>query len=198
VAAGALALPAFVAVAYTPLPTVLARRLAPLSSPAPADAVVVLGAGVGPDGVLSDPSLRRLVGGLVLLHRGLAPRLILMGPGAPGGPVEARVRAELASDLGVPSSAIVVEAGGLTTRQEAALASERLRALGGRRVLLVTGAHHMPRARLLFERAGLEVVPAPVVETSPEAERPDARLALARLLAEELVARLYYRLAGYL
>jgi uncharacterized SAM-binding protein YcdF (DUF218 family) len=90
-----------------------------------------------------------------------------MGPGSPGSAVEAQVRATLARDVGIPPEALVVESRGLTTRHEAALAAERMRELGGRRVLLVTGAHHMPRARLLFERAGLEVVPAPVVEVSP-------------------------------
>jgi uncharacterized SAM-binding protein YcdF (DUF218 family) len=198
VAAGVLGLTGFLALAYTPLTGALARRLAPMSDPAPADAIVVLGAGAGPDGQLSDPSLRRFVGGLLLYRRGLAPRVILMGPGYGGGPVEARIRATLAVDLGIPAGALVVEGRGLTTRHEAVLAAERMRELGGRRVLLVTGAPHMPRARRLFERAGLEVVPAPVVEVSADAERPDARLAMAQVLVQEALARWYYRVAGYL
>jgi uncharacterized SAM-binding protein YcdF (DUF218 family) len=92
----------------------------------------------------------------------------------------------------------VVEGRGLTTRQEAALAASRVRELGGRRVLLVTGAQHMHRARRFFERAGLEVVPAPVIEISPLAESPDGRLELARLVIQEGLARLYYRVSGLL
>jgi len=197
-ALGMLTLAAFVLLAYTPLIGAISRRLDAVPDPGAADAIVVLGAGSARDGVLSDPSLRRFLGGLLLYHRGLAPRLILMGPAYEGSPVEAETRAGLARELGIPASAIVVEGRGLTTRQEAALAASRVRELGGRRVLLVTGAQHIHRARRFFERAGLEVVPAPVTEVSPLAQSPDGRLELARLVIQEGLARLYYRVIGQL
>jgi uncharacterized SAM-binding protein YcdF (DUF218 family) len=195
---GALALAVFAVLAYTPAIGALSRRLDTAPEPGPADAIVVLGAGAAPDGVLSNQSLRRLLGGLILYRRGLAPRVILMGPGYQGSPLEAEIRAKLARDVGVPPSAIMVEGRGLTTRHEAALTALRMREIGGHRVLLVTGAQHMHRARRLFERAGLEVVPAPVVEISPTIRRPDGRLELARVVFQEAFARLYYRLAGQL
>ena len=198
VVAGLIAIAAFLVLAFTGAAGALGRRSAVTEEPRPADAIVVLGAGAAKDGSLSDQSLRRLVGGLALYHRGLAPRLIVMGPGYEGSPVEAEIRAALARDLGVPASAIVVEGRGLTTRHEAALAAARLKEAGGHRVLLVTGTLHMLRARLLFERAGLEVVPAPVVDVSPAVTRPEARLDLARLIFQEAVGRLYYRMLGYL
>jgi uncharacterized SAM-binding protein YcdF (DUF218 family) len=198
VLAGAAALAAFLVLAFTPVTGAISRRLGTTPAPRPADAIVVLGAGAAPDGVLSDQSLRRLVGGLVLYHRGLAPRLIVMGPSYQGSPIEAELRAALARDLGVPAGALLVEGRGVTTRHEAALVAERLRETGGRRVLLVTDVLHMRRAALLFERAGIEVVPAPVVEVSPAVPRPDGRLELAVLIVQEALARLYYRLAGYL
>ena len=167
--------------------------------PQPADAIVVLGAGASPDGLLSDQSLRRLMGGLTLYRRGLAPRVIVLGPAYQGrGAVEAEIRATLARDMGVPAAALVVEGRGLTTRHEAAVTVERMKETGGRRILLVTGAQHMPRARLIFERAGFEVIPAPVVEISPAVRGPEGRLELARLVLQEAVARLYYRLSGKL
>jgi len=195
---GALTLTAFALLAYTPLIGAISQRLDAVPDPGPADAIVVLGAGSARDGVLSSSSLRRFVGGLLLYRRGLAPRLILMGPTYQGSPIEAETRAAIARELGIPASAIVVEGGGLTTRQEAELAAARVRTLGGRRVLLVTSAQHMHRARRFFERAGLEVVPAPVIEVSPRAESPDGRLELARLVIQEALARLYYRVIGQL
>lgn len=60
-------------------------------------------------------------------------------------------------DLGVPREAIVGFEGPRNTEEEAKLIAER----GMKRVLLVTSAWHMPRAKMLFERAGLEVVEAP-------------------------------------
>jgi uncharacterized SAM-binding protein YcdF (DUF218 family) len=198
VALGVLALAVFVLLAYTPLIGAVSRRFDAVPDPGPADAIVVLGAGSARDGVLSSPSLRRFLGGLLLYRRGLAPRLILMGPAYQGSPIEAETRASIARELGIPAAAIVVEGRGLTTGQEAELAASRVRELGGHRVLLVTGAQHMHRARRFFERAGLEVVPAPVIEISPLAQSPDGRLELARLVIQEGLARLYYRLTGHL
>lgn len=195
-ALGALTLALLALLAYTPVIGAVSRRLDTVPEPGPADVIVVLGAGSARDGVLSSPSLRRFLGGLILYRRGLAPRLMLMGPAYEGSPIEAETRATLARDLGIPAEAIVVEGRGLTTRQEASLAAARVRELGGRRVLLVTGAQHMHRARRFFERAGMEVVPAPVFEVSPTAQGPGGRLELARLVIQEGLARLYYRLSG--
>jgi uncharacterized SAM-binding protein YcdF (DUF218 family) len=195
---GALFLALLAGLAYTPVIGAISRRLDTVPAPGRADAIVVLGAGVSRDGVLSNPSLRRLVGGLVLYRRGLAPRLILMGPAHQGSPIEAEVRAALARDVGIPPSAIVVEGGGLTTWHEAVLAARRVHEVGGRRVLLVTSAQHMHRARRFFERAGLEVVAAPVIEISPAVESPGGRLDLARAVLQEALARVYYRVSGRL
>src|SRR2546428_529597 len=61
-----------------------------------------------------------------------------------------------------------------------------------------TASEHLPRARALLERAGWEALPAPADSVSPATEGPGARLELLRRLSQELMARLYYRLAGYL
>lgn len=189
---GAFALAAFAVLAFTPLAGALAEGLPETALP-PADAIVVLGSGVMPEGELGDHSLRRTVHGVRLFRRGLAPRLVLLGPEYHGA-VEAEVRARYAVDLGVPPEALVVEPGGLSTRDEARRVAARLG--GGRRILLVTGLRHAPRARRVFERAGLTVTAAPVLEDSALAPRPQARLALARALAQEALARAYYRVTG--
>ena len=195
---GAATLSSFVAAAYTPLPNVLYARLHPPAALERADAIVVLGAGVGADGVLGDHSLRRALHGILLHRRGLAPLVIFLGPKHRRGPVEAEVRAHLARDLGLPPEAIVALAPARTTRDEARVVRETLVPRGLRKVLLVTGGPHMPRARALFEREGLEVVPAPDDEVTGVGNRPESRLGVARYLLQEAVARLYHRLAGYL
>ena len=190
---GAAGLSAFALLAFTPLAGALNGGLAGAALPR-ADAIVVLGSGVMPEGELGDSSLRRLVHGIRLFRQGLAPRIVLLGPEYHGA-VEAEVRARYASDLGVPEGALIVEGGGRDTRDEA----HRVRArLGHGRVtiILVTGVHHMPRARRVFEREGMIVAAAPVLEGSLRPEGPQARLALARAVVQEAVARAYYRLAG--
>jgi uncharacterized SAM-binding protein YcdF (DUF218 family) len=49
------------------------------------------------------------------------------------------------------------------TAENALFSARILKAAGIRRVLLVTQAMHMPRARAEFIRAGIEVVPAPTL-----------------------------------
>jgi len=188
----------FVALAFTPLSRCLHGVLVPAAAPpGPAAAIVVLGSGVD-NGVLSDASLRRALGGVVLFRQGLAPLLVMLGPGNRGKPSEADVRVRLAQDLGVPATALLADPRGRTTRDEARVSWEDLAPRGMRRILLVTGSAHMPRAAALFRRAGFEVVESPVEEMSPTDARPQGRLELARVLLRELLARAYHRVAGYL
>ena len=98
----------------------------------------------------------------------------------------------------MPSEQILTETGARTTREEAARIARRLEPRAVRRILLVTDSEHLTRAMALFERAGLEVLPAPADSVSPATEGPEGRLELLRRLSQELMARLYYRLAGYL
>jgi uncharacterized SAM-binding protein YcdF (DUF218 family) len=194
IGAGGLAL--FAALAFTPLPNLIYGVLIPpVPPPEPAPAIVVLGAGADGD-VLTNDSLRRALGGVALFRRGLAPLLVMLGPGRE--PSEAAVRVRLAEDLGVPAAALLADPRGRTTRDEARVTWEDLAPRGVRRILLVTGSQHMPRAAALFRRVGFEVVPAPVDDVPNGALRPQARLELARALFRELLARAYNQVAGYL
>jgi uncharacterized SAM-binding protein YcdF (DUF218 family) len=191
---GALALAGFAVTAFTPVATMAARRLVVPADVGPADAIVVLGAGANRDGTLSDASLRRAIEGMRLYHRGLAPRVAFLGVSG-----EAQSRARLAQTLGVPADVIVTEGWQPTTRAEAAWSAEVLgRRLGVRRILLVTDALHMRRARSLFERAGLSVRPAPTDTAVSSGARPEGRLRVARYVAQEVLALAYHRLFGYL
>lgn len=192
---GAAGLAATTLVCLTPLPNVLARQVAARAEAGTADAVVVLGAGTDPGGRLSDPSLRRAVHAIALFRQGRAPRLVIMG-GDLMGVSEAEARARLARDMGVAAASLLLDTGARTTRDEAARLRARLQPLGVRRILLVTGSLHMPRARRTFERAGFEVLAEPVEDVASSALGPLDRLDLALAVLKEAVARAYYRAAG--
>jgi uncharacterized SAM-binding protein YcdF (DUF218 family) len=100
--------------------------------------------------------------------------------------------------LQVPAEAILTVGAGYTTRDEAKQMERLLRSRSVQRILLVTDALHMVRAKALFEQAGFEVLPAPALEGAGSAERPQGRLELFYRTLQELVARQYYRLVGYL
>jgi len=185
----------FAATAFTPLVQLFQRPLAVPTGAGRADAIVVLGASVSPDGLLECSSLRRALTGILELRAGRAPLVLFLGP-RHGQAVEADVRAGLAMRLGVPRRAILTEARGLTTRQEAERTAALLLPRGLKRVALVTNEHHLLRATALFRRAGLDIVPIAVRERPAAPSRPETRLAATRFLAGEVVARIAYRIFG--
>jgi uncharacterized SAM-binding protein YcdF (DUF218 family) len=93
-----------------------------------------------------------------------APIVILTGGrGGRDASEAARMKAAI-QRLGVPASALLLEERSRNTEDNAANTARLAHPLGVRRILLVTSALHMPRAKLLFERQGFEVTPVPVPE----------------------------------
>jgi uncharacterized SAM-binding protein YcdF (DUF218 family) len=94
-----------------------------------------------------------------------ADLVVACGGRAWDGRVEADEIARMLKDGGIPESAIVRERCSLDTRDNARFAAELLARRGVTDVLVVTCAWHLPRAKRLFERAGLSVegvgVPTP-------------------------------------
>lgn len=127
-----------------------------------ADAIVVLGGGVGAHEKCRAPELYsgadRVWQGARLYNakKGTVPALAVFCTG--GGCECAAV--PLLVDLGVPREAIRFSEEPRNTEEEASFIKSEI---GGEspRILLVTSAWHMTRAKMLFERAGFEVVPAP-------------------------------------
>jgi uncharacterized SAM-binding protein YcdF (DUF218 family) len=161
------------------------------AEPRPAQAIVVLGSTMTRDGMLSASSLRRALHGIQLYQRGLAPWLVFLGPRDAAGHSQAATRADLALQSGVPSEAILTGEQMWTTREEAEGVRRLLAPKGARKVLLVTGGLHMRRARWLFERAGFEVIPAPLPDASCEGIGAEARIGLTLSLLQEWLARAY-------
>ncbi len=134
-------------------------------------AVVVLGGGrhaaPGPARVSEWTDADRFFGGLEayqqLRQQGLRLRLIFTGgwwPTQPQLPPEGDVLSRQALLLGIPASDLASTARVRNTAEEARMVASMVPR--GSSVVLVTSAFHMPRARRLFERAGLQVIPYPV------------------------------------
>jgi uncharacterized SAM-binding protein YcdF (DUF218 family) len=195
---GVVTMVAFILVSFTPLPNALNRWAGVPARLEPAAAIVVLGGGMAGDGVLSASSMRRAIHGITLFQRGFAPLLAFSGPlSRLKGRAEAEVRGEMARLSGVSPAAIMTETTARTTREEAARMAALLQPRGVSTILLVTSHAHMARSRQLFENVGFAVQPAPVDDFS-HVSQPEARWELMRPLMQELLARAYYRVAGYL
>jgi uncharacterized SAM-binding protein YcdF (DUF218 family) len=100
-------------------------------------------------------------------------------------------------DFGVPPSATLLEDASRNTCEDAVMTATLLRQRGIDKILLVTSALHMERARRHFVAEGLAVEPAPTdFEAVPEVEGvlrflPDAESLLGSARAfKELVGQL--------
>jgi len=172
--------------------TPLENMTAPLRSPerAGAQAIVVLAAGqlenapeYGNRAIPDFTALARLRYGAHLYRLTRLPVLVSGGNGdSDVDPDPARreyakadaMAVALQQDFAVPVKWI--EPGSRDTAENAVLSARMLRAAGVRRILLVTDAMHMPRARVAFQRAGIEVVEAPTMFFRDQAKGPGAWL----------------------
>jgi uncharacterized SAM-binding protein YcdF (DUF218 family) len=153
----------------------LERMTAPLRAPerAGAQAIVVLAAGTMPRSAEYDNreipdyiALARLRYGARLQRRTGLPLLVSGGNGDDPRAKRVYTKADamataLREDFGVPVRWI--EPRSRDTAENASNSAAILRAAGVKRILLVTDAMHMPRARTAFLRAGMEVVSAPTM-----------------------------------
>ena len=135
---------------------------------APADVIVVPGAGLERGGRPGPGMQRRAEQAARLYARGLAPHLVCSGGVGPGSRrSEASVCAELLQRGGVPAEAILLEEASRSTEANARNSLTLIRANGWRRVILVSDGYHLLRARWLFERIGQPVLTSPAADPPP-------------------------------
>lgn len=135
-------------------------------------AIVVLGGGRTPQApefagqdVASPQVLSRLRYAARVQRQSGLPLLVTGGMPLGGQRPEAELMAEsLRDDFGVPVRWL--ESMARTTRENAELSASLLHSQDIRRIVLVSHAAHLPRARVDFEKAGFTVLPAPTEFTS--------------------------------
>jgi uncharacterized SAM-binding protein YcdF (DUF218 family) len=155
---------------------VLARRLAPRSNTSFTrfDAIIVLGTPADGDGNPTPTELASVTEAVHEYERGVAPRLILTGAAVYNQFTEARVMARAAEAQGIPESAIFIEPEARDTIQNACYSVRIMKAHGWNSAEVVSVAHHLPRAGLIFSRLPLEwraQAAQPVAVESPMDER---------------------------
>lgn len=152
-----------------------------------------------------------------LYREGKAPVVIASGGRIDwrgGGLAESSDMADIIVSLGVPNAAILQDSKSLNTYQNAVNVRQIMQERGIRRVLLVTSAMHMPRSLRIFQRQGIEAIPAPTdflitqqeinePSSSPQATLlnlvPDAdRLQNTTRALKEYIGTVVYHLRGWL
>lgn len=134
-----------------------------------ADAIVVLG-GATRSSFWPRPSVDlseqgdRLIYAAQLYRQQKAPIIILSGGRIDwrgSGSSESADMVTLLTSIGIPSQALVQDPDSLNTYQNAVNVRKILESRQIRTVLLVTSAMHIPRALKIFQRQGIQAIPAP-------------------------------------
>lgn len=141
-----------------------------------ADAIVVLGGGTvtksGPRQIVEvNGAGDRVIYAAELYRSGAADKLLLGGSyiswrdgtvsTESGISSPASEMAELMKMFDVPDDAMIIQDRSVNTAEEAEEDAKILRESGCNKIILVSSATHMRRAVALFEKQGLEVIPAP-------------------------------------
>ena len=127
----------------------------------PADAVVVFGARAYADGRLSDALEDRVRTACELYRAGLAKRLVFSGGPGDGAVHETEAMRRYAVNHGVRGEDIFVDANGLNTEATVRNTIPLFRQWHASRVLAVSHFYHLPRIKLTYQRAGLDVCTVP-------------------------------------
>ena len=181
----------------------------PIESVDNADAVVVLSGMLGgietSEGVMTQWSgeVDRFFSGIDLVKGGKAPLIIFTRGQWPWLNLqpEGEVLARRAISMGVRSDQILLTGVVTNTADEAAEVKTLMEFGGMRRVILVTSSFHMPRAKMLFDRAGIVSIPYPTDFQSSGGQSdwmsyiPSAGgFSGTSSALREFIGRLYYRI----
>jgi uncharacterized SAM-binding protein YcdF (DUF218 family) len=119
------------------------------------DAAIVLGAALRPDGSPSPALCRRVGHGVRLALEGRVGGLLMTGGPTLHPTPEADIMRAMALAAGLAPERVVAETCSLNTIQNALHSAPIAAERGWRRLVLVTDAYHLPRARYIFARLGV-------------------------------------------
>ena len=134
------------------------------------DCYVILGGGIYGNtpkslsyktGSPSKAALSRVIEGVRLYKESPKKIIITGGIVYNGKKSEGSVYKELMVDLGVPGRDIIIEGRSRTTEENAGLTKGIMDKNGYKKAALITSATHMRRSKYVFDKYGVEVVPAP-------------------------------------
>ena len=139
----------------------------------PADVAVVFGARVWNTGHPSLALSDRVDEAVRLYRAGLVDHIVMSGAiDAQNGFSEPVVMRDWAEAQGVPREAILLDEAGVDTASTVRNTARIMRELGMRRALVVTHYYHEPRAKLLFDRAGIRAFTVPATMSRRLAKEP--------------------------
>jgi uncharacterized SAM-binding protein YcdF (DUF218 family) len=147
----------------------------------------------------------RFFGGIALFKAGKAQKLVFTGGKMPWDKVkktEGEVLKEYAISNGISSEKILVTKDVENTADEALAAKELISS--DKRIILVTSAFHMIRARKLFEKQGFIVIPYKVDYKTSQNKDTDfmdflpssGNLELTEIGIREIIGRIFYLIKG--
>jgi uncharacterized SAM-binding protein YcdF (DUF218 family) len=144
------------------LPLVRIVTFGPTRYDRPAACAVVFGARVWNDGTPSDALADRVDEAVELYRRGLASKIVMSGGVEPqNGLSEAVVMRARAVSEGVPSDDVILDEAGVDTARTVQNTAALMRHDGLESALVVTHYYHEPRAKMLFDRAGIRSFTVP-------------------------------------
>ena len=178
----------------------------PIASVEKADAVVVLSGTVRSiktsEGVVTQwGNADRFMAGIDLVKAGKAPLIIFTRGQQPWSnlPPEGEILAQRAISMGIRPDQILLTGVVTNTAEEANEVRTLVEFAGMKRLLLVTSAFHMPRAKRIFDRVGINSVPYPTDFKSSSGKLdwlafiPSANgLSTTSKAVREFIGRLYY------
>lgn len=154
------------------------------------DILILLTAAADDEGAISYSSYWRARYALLSWRSGTFKTIVISGTGSYG--VEDFLVAE-----GISPESILIDPQSRSTRGNGVDTAKLIERLPGKRVLL-TSDYHMYRARRVFRRLGVDVVPMPVPDVTKSGQRWTGRFSGFQTLVIESTKIAYYKAHGWI